>query len=121
MAEVLVGHASEFDEEHRKLVTVGGREVVVFKHREAFYAFENRCLHMGGPVGEGIILGKVEAVLADDGRLLGERFSEDEDHLVCPWHGWEYDIATGRCAGDRRRKLMKFETMQRGEDVYVLG
>jgi nitrite reductase/ring-hydroxylating ferredoxin subunit len=121
MAEVLAGRASEFDPEHRKLVTVGGREVVVFKHGEAFYAFENACLHMGGPVGEGVILGKVEAVLGDDGRLLGERFSEDEIHLVCPWHGWEYDIATGRCAGDRKRKLMKFETVLRGEDVYVVG
>jgi nitrite reductase/ring-hydroxylating ferredoxin subunit len=121
MGEIRVGHAAEFDAEHRKLVRVGGREVVVFKHGEAFYAFENSCLHMGGPVGEGVILGKVEAVVADDGRLLGERFSEDEIHLVCPWHGWEYDIATGRCAGDRKRKLMKFETVQRGEDVYVVG
>lgn len=120
VTEVLVGEAADFDEERRKLVTIGQREVVVFKYRDAFYALENTCLHMGGPVGEGILLGKVEGVLSEDKRLLGERFSEDEIHLVCPWHGWEYDIATGRCAGDRHRKLARFETVQRGENVYVV-
>jgi nitrite reductase (NADH) small subunit len=121
VAEVLVGEAAEFSDEHRKLVTIGKREIVVFKYRDAFYALENRCLHMGGPVGEGILLGKVEAVLSPDRRVLGERFSEDEIHLVCPWHGWEYDIATGRCAGDPRRKLAKFEAFQRGAHVYVVA
>lgn len=103
------------------LVTVEGREVVVFKHQEAFYAFENSCLHMGGPVGEGILVGKVEAVLTPDQRHVGDRFSEDEIHLVCPWHGWEYDIASGRCAGDRRRKLTKYDTVQHGGSVYVVA
>ena len=121
MAEVFVGEASEFDEEHRKLITVAGREIVVFKYGDGFYAFENNCLHMGGPVGEGILIGKVEAVLTDDKKQIGERFSEEEIHLVCPWHGWEFDIATGCHAGDRRRKLAKFETIQRGEGVYVVA
>jgi len=29
--------------------------------------------------------------------------------LVCPWHGYEYDIKTGECAGDRKLKLRKYE------------
>ena len=120
MAELLVGRVHEFDDDHRKIVNVNGRDVVVFQHNGRFYALENTCLHMGGPVGEGLLLGKVEAVLTEDKRWLGDRFSEEEIHIVCPWHGWEYDIETGRCAGDRRRRLGRYETAQRGEDVYVI-
>jgi nitrite reductase/ring-hydroxylating ferredoxin subunit len=42
-------------------------------------------------------------------------------HIVCPWHGWEYDLATGEFMGNRRWKLRKFETERRGDDVYVLA
>lgn len=121
MAEVFVGRASEFDEDARKVVTVGGREIVVFKWSDRFYAFENRCLHQGGPVGEGMLIGKVEAVLGPDKTYLGERFSESEIHLVCPWHGWEYDIETGACAGQPRRRLRAYQTVQREDAVYVVA
>jgi len=120
MGEVFVGPASEFDDEARKIVSAGGREVVVFRRDGRFYAFENRCLHQGGPVGEGILIGKVEAVLGADQSYLGERFSDRETHLVCPWHGWEYDIETGACAGDPGRRLRAFRTVQREDEVYVV-
>ena len=120
MAEWYAGNSWEFDDEQRKVLLADGVEVVVFKHKDRFYALENTCLHMGGPVGEGILIGKVEAVLDENQCYLGERFSESEIHLVCPWHGWEFDIETGQFAGNKRRKLRKYQTEQRGERIYVL-
>jgi nitrite reductase/ring-hydroxylating ferredoxin subunit len=120
MGEWLAGTVEEFDNGDRKIVTVGGREVVVFRWGERYHALENECLHMGGPVGEGLILGKVEAVLGENKELIREEFSDKEIHLVCPWHGWEYDIETGACAGDRRRKLRRYETLERGGTLYVV-
>jgi len=120
VTELLAGRVSDFDDERRRVVSQDGREIVVFQRKGRFYALDNTCLHQGGPVGEGLLIGKVEAVLSDDKRFLGERFSEDEIHIVCPWHGWEYDIETGRCAGDRRRRLGRYETQQRGDEVYVM-
>ena len=111
---------SDFEDERRKIVSANGRDIVIFRYKDRFYALDNTCLHAGGPVGEGLILGKVEAILSEDKRLLGERFSEDEIHIVCPWHGWEYDIETGRCAGDGRLRLRRYETIQRGDDIYVV-
>ena len=119
--EVLVGTTAEFDGDRRKMLVVDGREIVVLRHEDRFYAYENVCLHMGGPVAEGILIPKVEAILTDDGRQLGERFNPDEMHIVCPWHGWEYDLETGEFMGNRRMKLRKFETQVRGDDVYVLA
>jgi nitrite reductase/ring-hydroxylating ferredoxin subunit len=120
-SEVRVAAASDFVDGQRVLIRVDGREVFVFERDGRYYAFENVCRHMGGPVGEGNLIGKVEAVLDESKALLYERFSAAEIHLVCPWHGWEYDIETGECVADRRIKLRRYEAVQRGEDVYVIA
>src|SRR4051794_29793986 len=58
MAEWLAGTVSDFEDNHRRILTVNNREIVVFEHKGGYYALDNTCLHMGGPVGEGLILGK---------------------------------------------------------------
>ena len=118
--EVLVGVRGDFADDTRRFVEAGGVEIGVLLHDDRFYAYENRCVHQGGPVCEGRILGRVEAVLDDEQRILGERFSTTETHLVCPWHGYEYDLETGECAVDRRLKLRRFEVAEKGDEIYVL-
>jgi len=120
VSEIYAGVASDLADGRRLMVRVEGRDVFVFEREDHLYAFENVCLHMGGPVGEGILIGKVEAVLDEHGAHLRDRFSTTEIHLVCPWHGWEYDIETGECAANRRWKLRRYEAVKRGEDVYVV-
>jgi nitrite reductase/ring-hydroxylating ferredoxin subunit len=39
---------------------------------------------------------------------------------MCPWHEREFNIETGRCAGDGRHTLRHDETVERGDDVYVI-
>ncbi len=121
MAEVRAGRVSDFADGQRILLELDGREVFVFERDGRFHAFQNVCPHMGGPVGEGILMGKVEAILGEDRETIRERFSTTEIHLVCPWHGWEFDIETGECAALRKIKLRRFEAVQRGEDVYVVS
>jgi nitrite reductase/ring-hydroxylating ferredoxin subunit len=118
--EVLVGTRNDFDDSARRFVWAEGVEIGVLLHDGQFHAYENRCVHQGGPVCEGRILGKVEAVLAADKTMLGERFSKTETHLICPWHGYEYDLATGECAVDRRLRLRRFEVVEKGDEIYVL-
>lgn len=117
--EVYAGRVEDYTEGRRVLVSVEDREVFVFERAGRFYAFENVCRHMGGPVGEGVLIGKVEAVLDETGRHLGDRFSKTEIHIACPWHGWEYDIETGVCAADRRIRLRRYQAVARGGEVYV--
>ena len=121
MSEWHVGPSDELTTDQRKILDAGGREIVVFRFGNRCYALDNWCLHMGGPVGEGRIVGRVEAVLDDDKRCLGERFSDTETHLVCPWHGYEYNIATGEYAGDRRMRLRTYEVIEREGQVYVIA
>ncbi|QIN80009.1 Rieske 2Fe-2S domain-containing protein [Rubrobacter marinus] len=118
--ELFAGKAHEYGEGSRKVVRDGETEIGVFRVDETFYAYDNYCLHQGGPVCEGVIIGKVEAVLDEDGGVIEERFSYSENHIVCPWHGWEYNVVTGECATDRRMRLKRYEVVLRGGEVYVL-
>lgn len=111
-----VGEMAEGD---RRLVRTGQLVVGVFHLHGHYYAYRNRCVHQGGPVCQGTILGKVQAVLAPDRHVIRESFSEDEIHLICPWHGYEYDIKTGVCAADPNLRLTAYHVIERDGGIYV--
>jgi nitrite reductase (NADH) small subunit len=119
MAEILVGTRADLVNGQRIIVRLADTEICVLDHGAALFAYENRCVHQGGPVGEGVVIGKVECVLDGEKRALGERFSTKEMHLVCPWHGWEFDLHTGKSVTNRGLGLRKFDVRLRGEDVYL--
>ena len=120
MAEWFVAKAAEFADGERRIVNAGRREIGVFRKDGDYYAYSNVCLHQGGPACEGMMTANVVDVFAKDRTYQGQVFGE-EMHFVCPWHGWEYDIKTGECVGDRKQKLRKFEVVKRGEDIYVVA
>src|SRR5205814_1164135 len=90
----------------------------VFHWQGHFYAYQNLCLHQGGPACEGVIMPKVEDVLGADKTWLGQKFSADEAHFVCPWHGYEYDLRTGECAANRKLRLKSYEVVRRDDPVF---
>lgn len=103
------------------VVSVGGREVGVFSIAGEYYAYDNECLHQGGPACAGKVIGKVEWVLGSDQTLRAQRFSSDEIHFVCPWHGWEYDVRTGECVADRHLRLKRYQVVRTGDDLYLIA
>jgi nitrite reductase/ring-hydroxylating ferredoxin subunit len=121
MAEIFVANLAQFPDGERRIVNHSGREIGVFHWQGQFYAYENLCVHQGGPACEGLIMHKVEDLLGPDRTWHGQRFSDEEIHFVCPWHGYEYDLKTGECAADRSLKLKSFDVVRRGEDVYVVA
>jgi nitrite reductase/ring-hydroxylating ferredoxin subunit len=117
---IFLGPRTDFPEGTRRIVQLPEDEVGVMVHGGAFYAYRNRCLHQGGPVCEGTILGKVEANLRPDKTVVGEYFSETDAHLICPWHGVEFHLADGRCVTNPRLRLRKYEIELEGDDVYLV-
>ena len=114
-----IGPASLVPEQGGLLARVGDYEIGVFRLHGGFRAYENVCAHQGGPVCTGVVIGKVEHVLRDDKTVAFERESTEELHVICPWHGWEYDLDTGACATDRRLRLRSFEVELVGDELYV--
>src|SRR5690348_8066689 len=117
--EYRVGPLEEIPERGGVLAVAGDVEIGVFRVGGQLRAYENRCRHQGGPVCTGEILGRYEAVLNPDRTIAGERFVDDQPRIACPWHGWEYDLESGRCAADPRFALRRYEVSVRGGDVYV--
>ena len=101
------------------LVRIEGIEIGVFRSHGEFRAYENRCAHQGGPVCTGVIIGKVEKTVAPDGTVSRDHESTEQIHLICPWHGWEYDLSNGECATDRRYKLRQFPVEVVDGQVFV--
>jgi nitrite reductase/ring-hydroxylating ferredoxin subunit len=97
----------------RVVVDLGGRSVGVFNVDGRFYALHNRCPHRGGPLCLGPITGLTRAT-EDFGYAYG-----DEGHILrCAWHGWEFEIATGRAIADAKMRAKAFRvTVEDGEVV----
>lgn len=86
----VVARAQDIPEGSRIIITVEGREVGIFNVDGAFYAILNHCPHRGGQLCKGDVLGLVEADRPGEVRL-----DDSTKFIVCPWHGWEFDIKTG--------------------------
>ena len=92
---VEVGSLAELQAAGRLVARVGGREVGVLWDAATgtAHGVRNRCPHSGAP----LCLGRVrerEAGVPGEYELAGERV------LRCPWHGWEFDLASGACLDD---------------------
>jgi nitrite reductase/ring-hydroxylating ferredoxin subunit len=82
-------------------VQIDGRPAVLARHGDTVYACGAVCTHRGGPLGEG--------------RLTGTR-------LVCPWHGWMFDVRTGTCLVPARgAALPTYPVRVQDGDVWVGG
>jgi nitrite reductase (NADH) small subunit len=75
-----------------------GKVIAVANVGGKLYAIDNVCLHRGGPLGQGELAGQV---------------------VTCPWHGWQYDVTTGKLAVNPAVGVGTYAVEVRGEDVYV--
>ena len=118
--EYYVGARDEFREGARRLITVDGVEVGVIPWRDRFFAYRNWCVHQGGPVCEGLVTGRVEELIDSEGRIVGGNIADDEPRIVCPWHGYEFELETGRCIPDPTKRLRSYDVVERDGNVYVV-
>ena len=63
-----------------------------------FHAISNTCLHRGGPLGQGSLQGNV---------------------VTCPWHGWSFDVTSGKVTRNQTAGVACYPVELRGDDVYV--
>ncbi len=114
MPKYIIAEASEIPVGGRKIVEVAGRSIGVFNLAGEFFALRNRCPHQGGPLCEGKTFGRIHA------RVPGEiEYSHPGEILTCAWHGWEFDIRTGRswCAPEKLRVRSYEVSVAPGEEL----
>jgi 3-phenylpropionate/trans-cinnamate dioxygenase ferredoxin subunit len=102
MGRHIVGKVSDLPVGERKIVEAEGRSIGVFNVDGEYFALRNSCPHQAAPLCLGAIKGMTmpskpgEYVWARDGEILR-----------CPWHGWEFDITTGRSIFNPHRMRVK--------------
>jgi nitrite reductase/ring-hydroxylating ferredoxin subunit len=117
----IVASSTDVPEGGRYVVAVDEvLEIGLFRFRGALFAYENTCPHQGGPVCQGRLVDGVVERLDEDGSSLGLGFDEDDPHIVCPWHGFEYRVTTGEHPGAPSFALRAFEVSEEGGDVRVV-
>ena len=72
---VEIAPASELPSGGRLFVEVADKPIVIFNIAGQFFAIGDVCTHDDGPLGDGTIEGF---------------------HIVCPRHGAEFDVRTGK-------------------------
>jgi nitrite reductase/ring-hydroxylating ferredoxin subunit len=81
-----------------KEVQLGGKVLALANVGGTFYAIDNTCLHRGGPLGQGHLEGSV---------------------VTCPWHGWQFDVSTGKAVQNPSAGVGCFRTEVQGDEVLV--
>ena len=76
-------------------------------------------MQQGGPVCQGKMLPRVVENLDEKQMIHGERFDDSDPHIICPWHGYEYSIKTGRHAGRPSIALRKVDVEELNGQLYV--
>ena len=115
----LAGRSDHIPENGRLVVDIGERTVGIFRVGGRLHAYDNSCPHMGGPVCQGLIIPAVREVVNDKQVSTGYRFDESEMRIVCPWHGYEFSIASGSHPAKESIRLKRVPVEEERGDVYV--
>ena len=84
------GEAGEFE--------CQGKTICVARANGEVTAMDNVCLHRGGPLAQGVVMG---------------------DKIVCPWHGWEFELKTGKLGAGTDAGVPVYRVQIEGNDVLV--
>jgi nitrite reductase/ring-hydroxylating ferredoxin subunit/hemoglobin-like flavoprotein len=96
--DVWVAAVDDIPEGERRIVELNSVSIGVFHHTGNWYALRNSCLHRGGPVATGKLVG---------------------DHIICPWHGYTYNLTDGRLLMDPSARLDMYAVSVQDDGVYL--
>lgn len=77
---------------------IDGKCIALANVSGQFHAINGVCLHRGGPLADGPLEGKV---------------------VTCPWHGWQYDVTTGKVGQNPTVGVESYPVEVRGEEIFV--
>jgi nitrite reductase (NADH) small subunit len=87
---------------HRRIDVDGQTLLVVHGSDGNLYALRDLCPHKGASLSHGYVSPMMGA------SEIGGYQLQDQLVVRCPWHGYEFALDSGRCLGDRRRRVRSF-------------
>jgi len=95
---VKLGRKDELEPGRFRCIAIEGQRILLYNIGGSFYATSAACAHLGGPLDEGLF---------------------EESVVTCPWHGWQFDVRTGKSIYDPGRRLATYPVSVVGDDVLV--
>ena len=109
-----VAEAADIPVGERKLISVDGRSIGVFNVGGTFVSILNLCPHALAPVCLGRVTGTT--LPSEPGEY---RWGREGEVLACPWHGWEFDLRTGRALTNGKLHLRMYPTEVENGTIFV--
>ncbi len=95
-----VGRADEVPADGGLRVQKGVFDLALFRLDDAFVAIDNVCPHLkGGSLAAGHV---------------------DEGVVSCPFHGWRFDLNSGRCLSREGARVRTYDVREIGGELEVL-
>jgi nitrite reductase (NADH) small subunit len=97
-----------------RLLRLGGHAIGLYRVGDEFHAIADRCPHRGAPlcssgrVVRGIALQQGVAVRGEIPALVR-----------CPWHKWDFEIATGRCVVQPKVRVRRYRVTHDAGDLVI--
>lgn len=96
-----ISETMEIPEGQGRCIEVSEKRVAVFNVGGTYYAIEDVCTHMGGPLSEGDLSGT---------------------EVTCPWHGATFDVTTGKVlGGPATRDVNCYKVQVEGSKIKIQG
>ena len=80
------------------LATVEKQDVLLYRRGDDICAIGNDCPHQGGSLSDGFVEG---------------------DIVICPFHGWEFDLRSGACMTVPGESVPRYEVTIEGGSVFL--
>ena len=95
---VTLAKVSEIQPGTSRSFQIKGKSIALYNFKGKFYATSNICQHEGGFLEEGELTGNV---------------------IMCPLHGWEYNIESGECLTAPGADLKTFPVQIVGDEIQI--
>lgn len=120
---VSIGRYDDLRQKERVVLDIDGVSVGVYFVDDTIRAWHNVCPHSGGPVCQGKTVARTrQGVDEATGKSLGLTLDPASRMIVCPWHGFEFDMLTGRHAVDGKTGLRPVPVaLEDGDVLLTLG
>ncbi|MEJ0031441.1 MAG: Rieske (2Fe-2S) protein [Bacteroidota bacterium] len=82
-----------------QLVIIGSKRICLVLHGANLLAIEDKCSHNGESLSKGTV------------NYIGE--------VICPWHGYRFNLKTGRESGERSHDLVIYPIKESEEGVFI--
>jgi len=96
---VKVAETKDIKPSTMRAIDLEGERVCIANVEGSYYAIENVCTHLGGPLNEGTLEGY---------------------DVECPWHGSKFDVRTGEVTRPPAQKAVAaYEVKVEGNNILV--